>query len=394
MSNYRITEQLLSLQEIEQAELRFKAMTGQLPFSLSGWNPSEFYRNICMPATLSFPKCAELINYIYYYDLSEDMVKSLCEKMFHNEFLNIAITNSGTSSISLVTSVLSAIGLNRIVAVNPTYFSLFYNCTQKQLICTELNMFRTEAGYRLPRESILNYLNNNDVLWLTNPVYNTSVYLQDQDILFLQEQVLPNKYIVADECFCKNGLELGRKFGQNRHFIGIYSPMKSLLLNGAKFSVILIPPDLSSCFCRWADVVCGGLTASTLQAVSYFMSPEAIILKKRLDDMHAETLKKVSRILSQHNDFLLDSASDGHIITCYFPKMNAHFLHSADDYFRFQTQTGSSIIPGVYFRFSAQSGFMFRINLARYEPCLFEDALNRTLSWLEYASIMEKFPNI
>ena len=394
MSTNQTTGQFLSLMEIEQAESRFKNLMGQLPFSLSGWNPSEFYRNICMPAKFSFPERTELVNYIYYYDLSADTVKSLCKKMFDNEFLNISVTNSGTSSISLVTSVLSSIGLKRILTVNPTYFSLFYNCTQKQLVCTELDILRTETGYQLPQRAILDNLNDNDVLWLTNPVYNTSVYLQEQDILFLQEQVLPRKYVVADECFCKNGLELGRRLGQNKHFIGIYAPTKSLLVNGAKFSVILVPPELKSCFCRWSDVVCGGLAASTLQAISYFMSPEADLLKRHLDDVHAETLKKVSRILSQYDDVLVDNASNGHIIMCYVPKLSAHYLYSAEDFFLFQTQTGASIIPGVYFRFSAQAGFMFRINLSRYEPHLFESALDRTLSWLKRTNVLGKHPNV
>lgn len=394
MSSDWIAEQVLSLKEIDQAESRFKEMMGRLPFSLSGWNPSEFYRNICRPARSSFSECAELVNYIYYYDLSTDTVKSLCKKMFDNEFLNISVTNSGTSSISLVTSVLSAVGLKRILAVGPTYFSFFYNCTQKQLECTELDMPRTETGYRLPHEAILNNLNDNDVLWLTNPVYNTSVYLQERDVQFLQEQVLPRKYVVADECFCKNEQELGRRLGQNRHFIGIYSPMKSLLINGAKFSVILAPPELKSCFCRWSDIVCGGLATSTLQAISYFMSPKADQLRKRLDDVHTETLKKVSEIASKYDDVLLDKASDGHIVMCYFPKLSAHFLHSAEDFFLFQTQTETSIIPGIYFRFSAQAGFMFRINLARYEPYLFESALNRTLSWLKGDNVLGKRLNI
>ena len=109
--------------------------------------------------------------------------------------------------------------------------------------------------------------------------------------------------------------------------------------------------------------------------------------------LQTETLKKVSGIISQYDSVLLDDASDGHIVMCYYPKLNAHFLHSAEDFFLFQTQTGASIIPGAYFRFPAQAGFTFRINLARYEPHLFESALDRTLSWLKRASVLEKHPN-
>lgn len=375
-----IIQELLTLEEIEHAEEEYEAIYGIPPFSLSTWNPSLYYRKTYLFNRVLLPLQTEFIDYIYSYDLDAEFASACSKKLTGAASTNIVVTNSGTASISLVTSVLSAMGLRRIMVVSPVYFAVLYNCTQKQLDVCEVYMIRSKDGYHLPREAILE--KKYDVLWLTNPVYNTSVYMNDDDCTFLLEYVLPKAYLIADECFCKSGAELSRKFLNDPHFIGIYNPMKQFLINGSKFSIITIPKNLEDIFYQWSDVVCGGLTASTIQAMKFFLSPEANSLLQILRQADMNIQKKVRIIASRYSDVFLDNNVDGHMMMCYLPKLKADYLNTFCDFCQFQAKTGSSIIPGSRFHFSNEAGFMFRINLARYDSIRFEVMLKSVLSYL------------
>lgn len=45
-------------------------------------------------------------------------------------------------------------------------------------------MHRKNNGYALPREEIMNKIAEVDAIWITNPIYNTGIYLDIDDINF------------------------------------------------------------------------------------------------------------------------------------------------------------------------------------------------------------------
>lgn len=382
MESNGIIQELLTLEEIEQAEKLYQDTYGFPPFSLSTWNPSFYYRNTYLLNRVILPPNLEVIDYIYPYELNEELSTACRRKLVGAEDAGIIYTNSGTTSISLVVSVLAAMNLRRILIISPTYFAVLHNCVQRKMDVYETHMIRNEDGYQLPRESILRELENIDVLWLTNPVYNTGVYMNSADIVFLQKEILPKVYVVVDECFCGNQYELSRNFYNDPHFIGIYDPMKQFLINGAKFSPIIIPPQLEDLFCQWSDIVCGSLAASSVQAMKFFVSSEADALLQVLRQADKCIQKEVRTITLNYTDVFLDGCVDGHMMMCYLPDLYSNYLHTFHDFFRFQEKTGTSIISGPRFHFPDQSGFMFRINLARYDPIYFKNALNHVLSYL------------
>ncbi len=375
-------QELLTIEDIERAEVRYKHVYGQAPFLLSTWNPSEYYRNTHLLNQVTFPPQGNFIDYIYSYELDEDLSAACGEKIAGPNHQAILLTNSGTSSISLVTSVLSALDKRRILVVSPTYFAVLYNCLHKGFSIREAHYVRQHGTYQLPREYILNTLEETDVLWLTAPIYNSSVYLGDAELKFLQNQVLPHIYVVVDECFCGSGLELSRILGNNPHFIGIYDPMKQFLINGAKFSAVMFSPMLEGVFCDWSDIVCGGLTSSTIQALEFFLSQEADRLLKNLQSADRRIKQIVCATVSEFPSASLDIHADGHMMMCYIPRLPSDYLRSFEDFYRFQQKTGTSIIPGTRFHFPDHDGFTFRINLARYDPIRFERALKRVLMYL------------
>lgn len=375
-------QELLTLEEIEQAENRYERSYGKSPFSLSTWNPSDYYRNTYLLNQTVLPAQPELINYIYSYELDSGLLKACSRKLTGAEETEIMITNSGTASISLVTSVLAALGLYRILVISPTYFSVLYNCNQKGFVINELHALHKQGKYLLPKEDIIRTLADIDVLWITNPIYNTSVYTETEDTDFLLKYVLPDKFVIADECFCRNGRELMRKLRGHPHFISIYDPMKQFLINGIKFSAIAFPSRLESIFSQWSDVICGSLSASTVQALEFFLSPSADYLLQTLRKVDKEIQKQTRAVISKYTDAFLDDDVDGHMMMCYIPKLPANYLHTMESFYSFQVNTGVSLIPGTRFHFPEQGGFAFRINLARYDPIRFQRALMRTLSYL------------
>lgn len=382
MPGKNMIQELLMLDEIEEAEDQYKRAHGHMPFSLSTWNPSDYYRNTYLFNQIALPSCLDFIDYIYSYELDIQLLKSCSRHLTGSENATITITNSGTASITLVTSVLSTLGLKRILVISPTYFSVLYSSQQMGFELKELHMMRQQGGYRLPQEEILRVMNEIDVLWITNPTYNTSVYMEENDQRFLLDYVLPNKYLVADECFCQKGQELSRKFVGQPHFIGIYDPMKQFLINGVKFSAIVHPAELQDMFEQWSDVVCGSLASSTVQAMSFFISKESDTLLQAIQQADQTIQKQVRAIISEFPHASLDRWVDGHMMMCCIPQLNAHYLNTLEHFRTFQISTDASIIPGTRFHFPNSYGFSFRINLARFDPIRFPRALERVLSYL------------
>ena len=382
MSSMNIIQELLMLDEIEKAEEQYKSVYSHAPFSLSTWNPSDYYRNVYLFNKTVLPQCPDIIDYIYSYELDAQLLKSCCLHLTGSENAPITITNSGTASITLVASVLSALKRKRILVISPTYFSVLYNCQQMGFELKELHMLRQQGGYRLPQEEILNALDEIDVLWVTNPIYNTGIYINEDDQEFLYSYVLPDKYLVADECFCQTGKEFSRRFSGQPHFIGIYDPMKQFLINGMKFSTIVHPAELQNIIEQWSDVVCGSLTNSTVQAMTYYISQESDSLRQSVQQANQMIQKQVRVTVSKFEQADLDDHVDGHMMMCYVPNLKADYLNTSTDFCAFQENTDASIIPGTRFHFPDSCGFSFRINLARFDPTRFSRALQRVLAHL------------
>lgn len=375
-------EELLTLEEIERAEREYQNIYGCAPFSLSTWNPSDYYRNTYLLNQVILPPQDDFIDYIYYYELDASILAACSKRLTGAKDRELIITNSGTASIAVVTSVLAALGLRRVLMVCPTYFSALHNCLQKGLEVKELHMLHRNGSYELPKEDILRSLADADALWITNPVYNTSVYMEAADIEFLTKYVLPSTYVIADECFSLSGMELSRKILDHQHFIGIYDPLKQFLINGVKFSAIILPSEMENLFCQWADVVCGSLTSSAVQAIKFFLSSDASRLHQRLEETDFEIQERVRKAASQYPNVFLDNGVAGHMMMCYIPSLSAKHLNTFHNFLEFQRKTGTSIVPGTRFHFSEEDGFAFRINLTRYDPVGFIRALNRALTHL------------
>ena len=124
MSDMSMIQELLMLDEIESAEKQYKSIYGHIPFSLSTWDPSDYYRNTYLFNKVKLPQYTNPIDYIYSYELDPQLLRSCCRRLTGLEDMPITITNSGTASITLMIAVLSALKYKRILVISPTYFSV------------------------------------------------------------------------------------------------------------------------------------------------------------------------------------------------------------------------------------------------------------------------------
>lgn len=383
-------EELLDLEDIEKLEMKYEKEFGYEPFNISTWNPSqEFIKNHVLTnfnLNLDIDN-SSYIKYLYSYELEKQSLNLLKLKLANTTEIECILTNTGTATIDLVVSVLKQLNIKKILIISPTYFSVFYNCMQKNIDIIELHIKRIDGQYFLPKEEILCNLRFVDALWITNPIYNTSVYYTDEDIEFLRKNILPHKMIICDDCFSINGKGLINKFGISKNYIGIHDPMKQILVNGLKFSCVFFEDKYQQLFEQWSDIICGSLTYSTVQALAFFNSEFFEKISNEIQLKNRMTHKRLKSILKDYPNVSTDSDVLGHMQVCYFPDVPYNYFKDTSKLKKLIWSTGGSVIPGDRFHFSPKDNFNFRINLSR-ECVEFWDALDSILGYL--ASLTSK----
>lgn len=375
----RISE-LLTLENIEKNERMYEEHFGYEPFKLSTWDPSRDFLHTHLLNKVEL-KQSDYIHYLYTYELDCDKISAVKKKLRIEPSKGFLITNSGTSSIALVTTILKELNTKRVLVISPTYYSALYNFTQLGIEIYELYINRSQNRYYLPKEKIVNSLDFVDAVWITNPIYNTSTYYTDTDINFIKEKILErNMLLICDECFASISGELTYQFGQYNNFISILDPMKQILVNGLKFSCIVFDKQYQGIFNQWSDILCGSLSYSTIQGIDFFCDNKFQILVDEIESQNIEVKRRVENIIKEYDIFNTDLYSQGHMQMCYVPSIPYEYFQETKNIHNFIYETGVSIISGDRFHFDPQNKFSFRINLAR--NCKkFDDALYRVLDY-------------
>lgn len=369
-------QELLDLEDIEECEMMYSEKYGYFPFNISTWNPSEHFANSYLHNKIEL-KPFDYVPYIYSYELETNIVDSTKRKLGGTDEFGCLITNTGTSSISLVTSVLKQKNVKRILLICPVYYSVLYNLSQKEIIIKKVYLTRTPLGYRLPRKEILDLVDDIDAIWFTNPIYNTGEYLGEEDINFLKNNIPPSILLICDDCFASSKMEMIRHFREHPNYISIHDPLKQIMVNGLKFSCILYSMQFQNLFEQWSDIICGSLSYSSVQSLEFYNSEkfDTICLKlhshfKKMDNHLAETTQNFPLIS-------IDNAlCYGHMRMAYISHLPFNYLQDKERFFRYMEETGTSLIPGNRFHFSNKTPFCFRINYGRECP-EFWDALIR-----------------
>jgi aspartate/methionine/tyrosine aminotransferase len=383
----RLIHELRGLEDLEELAEEYREQYGALPFNLSHWDPSD-QTSRSLLKYLTLPRQPSPMPYIYSYYTGAP--REVAERLgFEWANRDCLLVHSGTSAIVLTLWWVKAMGFERLVILCPTYFPVFYLAEVMTMPYQPIFTSREQGNWSLPREGLLDLIGsgtNKTVVWVTNPIYCTGVYLSETDLKFLGSLLDSGVTIVADECLSKSGFEMSRELGGRKHFVGLYTPHKSVCLNAIKFGAVVFDRKDEEFFDSWADVFAGGLSASNHSGIFHFLH-EANFSRFEMEffNLVENARDRVTGMLNRYNGvFEVDENSVGHFMTCYVPRLsgvegdNKRFLR------RLVSDTASIVISGMRNHFNPDWGFCFRINLARACP-QFYSSLGRTLNHLAAA---------
>jgi histidinol-phosphate/aromatic aminotransferase/cobyric acid decarboxylase-like protein len=345
------------IEMLEDIEAAYAQRFGATPFNVSHWDPSEEFQRDMLPH-LDVPPLASAINYSFSYQIAQ--MRSVLKKLGGNAEVHYGLfTPSCTSSILCVLDWLESRRVRRMIVVCPAYFSLFHAAHRFGIELRQVYMKRQSGEFVLPMHNS-RFWRQTGTLWITNPVYGAGTYLSADDVAFLSKLLRDGWTVIVDECLVLPGRELSRTLGAHPNFVGIYSPHKSVCVNGIKFCLALFHSKYCEYFERWCDIWYGGLGCSSLVAITHFLSGN-------FDSYASAFLEKIAseneflRDVCVANNVEFDSKAHGHFASCYLRTIPSKIVTTRTFMERLVYGTGGSVITGNRSRFSP----LFRPTLTR-----------------------------
>jgi histidinol-phosphate/aromatic aminotransferase/cobyric acid decarboxylase-like protein len=340
---------------------QYRERHGREPVNVSHWDPSpELARKL--KKLLPIPRLENPISYQYSYLITE-RPDVLAKLGFLNSSISGLFTENGSLSISAVANWLSSAGSKQVSLFSPSYFITAHCLRRFGLNVKEISLPRKDNRYVWPEDFSIEPGN---VLWVTNPIYNTGDYSIERYIDNIRFLADAGVLVVVDEAIALTPTMISRTLGGHRNFVGIYTPHKSICVNSLKFSIVTFNSELEDFFDDWADVLFGGLSLSSSAAIKHFLSVG-------FDEYRSAFLRSIEITRAWHNDLLMeygnhistDEGSRGHFLTVYFPSIEAALGDSLPFIEAVIEATGTAFIPGSRSGFNPRIGFCFRVNLAQ-----------------------------
>jgi aspartate/methionine/tyrosine aminotransferase len=384
ISAIRELEEIYYLKEVTA---EYKIQNGANPFELSHWDPSDQL----VKALLSYLKLPPLplaapYIYSYYLEVQQQIVRGVG---YTEPTRTCLLVQAGTSAMLLATWWVKSLNIERLIIMCPAYFPIFYLAQMLGLNHIHVYMSRDQGAWQIPKDEILSIVHgapSNTAIWITNPVFCTGSYLSESDIEFLDSLLKSGVAVVADECLSVNGYEIGKRLIDSDRLLALYSPHKSVCLNAVKFAAIVFDVKYQLFFDDWADVLVGGLAASSHSAIHHFLSDNFLHYQSAFLESVNATRSEVIQMFSSSNSLIeTDENSIGYFLTCYAPRIAGSNGNNREFLRQLVFDTGALVVPGLRNHFSPDIGFNFRINLARRCPQFFS-ALHRVLEFLTKAS--------
>ena len=348
--------------------------SGEEPVRVSHWDPSEWFVKAILNrvdlAKFSNPKSYVLdpIHYAYSYLLKRrrgDLEPVLTKLGFNSSSVSIQVMENGTSAIAAVANWLKVTGVSDVVLLRPYYFAVSRNLERLNLRLRHVSMLRRDGEYVIPEDLPVA---PGQALWITNPTYSTSVYSPESQLERLKDLADRGIVIIADEALAIPPSKLAAELGGHPNFIGIYTPHKSICMNGLKFSAVVHHPSTGDTFDHWSDVLSGGLSLSAVMALHHFTQPE-------FDEYKTIFFKLIEGVRSWHNsavsgvtEMRTDAFARGHFISVYFPNLRATLGDDVSFLAELMEETGATIISGTRSGLDPSNGLSFRVNLAQDSP--------------------------
>lgn len=349
--------------------------------NLSDWNPStNFIQSVASALPRKFIQNG--ISYIFSSEINGEIKEKVKLKLGfdQNNTLEVSFFDSGSLSIINVIHLLSVIGIHDITIISPAYFSIEHICKDYSIKCHYVYLERDGFNFALLNDCN-KMLKNHQCIWLTNPVYCTGTYLDNQFVEYINNLVNDNNImLVIDESLSEIHQLISPKISVEK-CITIVSPHKALCTNGMKFSAVLFPLKYYQIMDAWSDIISGCLSLSSLTAIHHFISNEYDEYLICVKDLIEKNRNNVLNILKKHQ-IQYDALSQSYFLSIYFSNIPYDYFEKNNNIIKFIENTGTYVIPNNRNHFSKSTGFSFRLNLCSVsEKYLY--ALERTIIYLK-----------
>lgn len=166
----------------------------------------------------------------------------------------------------------------------PAYFSVYESFKILNFDVKCIN-YKYDGKYHIPFDLIEK---DTEIIWITQPVFSTGTYIDDSE---LQELFAMPQIIICDGSMCDTINNLPNFAINCKKNILLFSPQKTIGLNGIKFCYILCNSIIAQKIEDWGDVVSGGLLSSSVMAIKHYLS------------------KNYTSCLNAHNNYIYKSHS-------------------------------------------------------------------------------------
>ena len=329
--------------------------------NLSFWNPSKEYVNM-IQRILPVQKLTNLFEYVYTYNIDKETRGKVIEKIIdrhENSQMCMLLPNSTLSILNII-NYLKLHGYKRLWIFQPSYFSVEEACSIFKIPVTKVPLSYTNGKYEISFN--LSKIKLDEAIWITSPIYSTNCYPDKKMINTINNLTASNHLVIIDESLNINGYETIRQLNLNKYLFGIYSPHKSLFINGLKFSAIICNKENDDFLEQWIDVLGGALPTSSINAVEHFLSENYDLCKSEALKWFDENKRIIIKVLRQYPFAKIDTLdSIGPYLTV---NVNALSLNSLELIEELIKESFVSIIPGFL---NGNRESSFRINLSLYK---------------------------
>lgn len=239
--------------------------------NLSWWDPGDEYK-ASIAEYLNPPQITDVQNYRY--TCGADELSALSKNLTGKDLLatsgaNLSLFPNGSIAILNVLRYLKVRAhCKLLLIVGVPYFSIPLVCKTLRLPYVYAPMDDT-GHFHVPPDSM-----GCDCVWFTNPLYCSGHAFTSDDKAALTKIIASGALCVFDECIAPNKHELVRTLGVHKNTIYLYSPLKSIAVNGIKFAVAISSDDIKEALVTDSDFFTGALSTSVISAVRLFLSKE------------------------------------------------------------------------------------------------------------------------
>ncbi len=330
------------------------------PVNLSYWNSGSDYKKK-LSETVKLCEKSELFDYKYYFPKSIE--KDIAHKLGFSEedYEKSFFAPVSQSTLSIATMAIFLKKHNQKVGIiEPVYFSV-QDCFDDLSVPYQLfGDYMENINSTFDAEELLQ--SDCTAFWFTSPVNSCSIYFNERVTNGIQKLLDEGKIVILDESLCVNGFELSRVFGAQENLIYIYSPHKTLGLQGIKFSYIVVHKKYYDDIDSLEDIYGGSLNYSCQEGAEHFASENFDECLKVYTAFWQKNLLKVKALVKDY-DFARISPETFGLYAMIFidrPVDDKNFLEAMKQLMK---DTGYFVYPGIMQGFRLEKGFCFRVNM-------------------------------